>query len=155
MERRRYTKAEKARVVALAEMKGQTAASEETGVPLTTVNLWYHRPEYVELRTKTREDVAEQFWTGIQIALKAVVDGIEDGKLSEKAVALGVLYDKYALMTGGATGRTESRELNDLPDSAYVEALREWKAIAGPGGPSPDPTPAEEPAGEGVRPLSE
>jgi len=142
-------------VVALAEMKGQTAAAEETGVPLTTVNLWYHRPEYVELRTKTREDVAEQFWAAIQISLKAVVDGIADGKLSEKAIALGVLYDKYALMTGGATGRMENRELNDLPDSAYVEALHEWQRLTRPGGERPESAPAEEPAGEGVRPLSE
>lgn len=146
-ERRRYTKAERAKVVAIAEMKGQTVAAEETGIPLTTINQWYHRPEYVEMRTKTREDVAEQFWTGIQIALKAVVDGIGDGKLSEKAIALGVLYDKYALMTGGATGRTESRELNDLPDSAYVEAIREARRLAGSGSESPDPAPAEEPAG--------
>jgi len=136
-------------------MKGQTAAAEETGVPLTTVNLWYHRPEYVELRTKTREDVAEQFWAAIQISLKAVVDGIADGKLSEKAIALGVLYDKYALMTGGATGRMENRELNDLPDSAYVEALHEWQRLTRPGGERPEAAPTEEPAGEGVRPLSE
>jgi hypothetical protein len=147
MPRRRYTQADKAKVVALAEMKGQTVASEETGIPLTTINQWYHRAEYVELRTKTREDVADQFWASIQIALKAVVDGIEDGKLSEKAIALGVLYDKYALMTGGATGRTESRELNDLPDSAYVEAIHEAKRLAGVGSNGPDPAPPEEPAG--------
>lgn len=147
MPRRRYTKADQAKVVALAEMKGQTVASEETGIPLTTINQWYHRPEYVELRTKTREDVADQFWAAIQIGLKAVVDGIHEGKLSEKAIALGVLYDKYALMTGGATGRTESRDLNDLPDSAYVEAIHEFRRIAGAGSERPDPAPAEEPAG--------
>ena len=146
-QRRRYTKAQQAVVIGIAEMKGQTVAAEETGIPLTTINQWYHRPEYVELRTKTREDVADQFWAAIQIGLKAVVDGIEDGKLSEKAIALGVLYDKYALMTGGATGRTESRELNDLPDSAYVEAIHEWQRLTAIGGGSADPAPAEEPAG--------
>ena len=155
MPRSRYTKADKAKVVALAEMKGQTVAAEETGIPLTTINQWYHKPEYVEMRTKTREDVAEQFWQAIQIGLRAVVAGIEDGKLSEKAIALGVLYDKYALMTGGATGRTENRELDDLPDSTYVEALREWQRLARPGGEGAETAPAEEPAGEGVRPLSE
>lgn len=147
MPRRRYTKADQARVVALAEMKGQTVAAEETGIPLTTLNQWYHKPEFVELRTKTREDVADQFWAAIQIGLKAVVEGIEDGKLSEKAIALGVLYDKYALMTGGATGRTESRELNDLPDSTYVEAIHEWQRLTAASGTSFDPAPAEEPAG--------
>jgi hypothetical protein len=147
MARRRYTKADQARVVALAEMKGQTVAAEETGIPLTTINQWYHRPEYVDMRTKTREDVAEQFWQAIQIGLKAVVEGISDGKLSEKAIALGVLYDKYALMTGGATGRTESRELNDLPDSAYVDAIHAWRDLTRVGGGSPDPAPPEKPEG--------
>jgi hypothetical protein len=147
MARRRYTKADQARVVALAEMKGQTVAAEETGIPLTTINQWYHRPEYVDMRTKTREDVAEQFWAAIQIGLKAVVEGIEDGKLSEKAIALGVLYDKYALMTGGATGRTESRELNDLPDSAYVDAIHAWRDLTRVGSGSPDPAPTQEPEG--------
>ena len=153
--RRRYTKAQKAEVVGIAVMSGQRSASEATGIPLSTVHAWMEHPDYAQLRTKTREDVAEQFWAAIQISLKAVVDGIADGKLSEKAIALGVLYDKYALMTGGATGRMENRELNDLPDSAYVEALHEWQRLTRPGGERPESAPAEEPAGEGVRPLPE
>ena len=129
-EHRRYSAKTRAAVVGLAASKGQTVASEETGIPLSTVHLWYMKPEYAELRTKTREDVADSLWTAIQIGIGEVAKGITgDAPLRDKATALGILYDKHALMTGGATNRSENRELNDLPDSAYLGVLREADRI--------------------------
>jgi hypothetical protein len=145
---RRYTKVQKAEAVAVATLSTVEAAAEKTGIPRTTIIYWLDKPEFVELRQKTRDLVAESMWTAIQIGVDEVAKGlVSDAPLRDKSIALGVLYDKYALMTGGATGRTESRELNDLPDSAYVEAIHEWERLAGPGGERPTTAPAEEPAG--------
>ena len=154
---RRYTKAEKAQAVATATMTSTEAAADTLGIPRKTIEYWEQQPEFAELRLKSRDDVADQFWAAIQIGLREVGKGLTDPdeKLHAKSVALGILYDKHALLTGGATGRMESRELDDLPDSTYVEALREWQRLARPSGEGAASEAAEEPAGEGVRPLSE
>lgn len=111
MTRRRYTRAEKAEVVAIAAFEGQTEASRVTGIPLTTINAWWKHPDFVELRTRKRQEVEEYFWAGIQVGLRAVIEGFGgEAKLGEKAVALGVLYDKYALLSGKATARTETHD---------------------------------------------
>lgn len=146
--RRRYTKADKARAVAQATMTSATATAEATGIPENTIRYWMDRPEFVELRSKTRDEVADEFWSTIQIGVRRVVELIPQTEdLQKVSVALGILYDKHALLTGGATGRTESRELNDLPDSTYVEALRAARDLTRVGRESPDPEAQEEPAG--------
>lgn len=146
--RRRYTAKQKAEAVGIALVDGVTAAERQTGTPKETIQYWTTRPEFAHLRTTARETVADQFWIGIQIGLREVIKGIEgDAPLREKAEAMKVMADRYALLTGGATGRTESRELNDLPDSAYVDAIREFRSITGASGTGPDPEAAEEPAG--------
>lgn len=138
--------------MAAATLSSVEAAAQKTGIPRTTINYWLDKPEFVALRQKTRDDVAERMWATIQLGVEEVAKGLMgDAPLRDKATAVGILYDKHALLTGGATGRTESRELNDLPDSAYVEAIREARRItsgAGPDEPAPD-----EPAGEGLRSL--
>ena len=111
MTRRRYTKTEKAEVVAIAAFEGQAEASRVTGIPLTTINAWWKHPDFVELRTRKSQEVEEYFWAGIQVGLRAVIEGFGgEAKLGEKAVALGVLYDKYALLSGKATSRTETHD---------------------------------------------
>ena len=129
-ERRRYTTRVRAKAVGIAVVDGVTAAAEKTGIPKQTIDYWLDKPEFGHLRTKTREEVAEQLWSVIQIAIREVAEGIVgDAPLRDKSVALGILYDKHALMTGGATGRTENRELHDLPDSVYVDAIRAAEAV--------------------------
>ena len=126
MTRRRYTRADKAAVVAMATIEGQTEAARVTGIPLTTINAWYHHPDFVELRTRKQGEVEEMFWTGIQIGLRAVIEGFGgDAKLGEKSVALGVLFDKYALLTGKATSRTEQVSITDGFDDHEKHALRD------------------------------
>lgn len=123
-ERRRYTTRTRAKAVGIAVVDGVTAAAEQTGIPRKTIEYWIDKPEFAELRQKSRGEVADQFWAAIQVGLKEVAEGLKgDAPLRDKSVALGILWDKHALMTGDVTGRTESRELNDLPDSALREAL--------------------------------
>lgn len=129
--RRRYAAKQKATAVGIAIVEGVTEAERQTGIPKETIHYWQSKPEFAQLRTTAHETVAEQFWVGIQVGLREVLKGIEgDAPLKEKADALRVMADRYALLTGSATARTESRALNDLPDSAYVDAIREANALA-------------------------
>jgi hypothetical protein len=145
--RRRYTAKQKAEAVGIAVVEGVTEAERQTGIPKQTIDYWQSKPEFGQLRTTARDIVADQFWVGIQIGLREVIKGIEsaDVPLKDKHQALATIYDRHALLTGGATGRWESRELNDLPDSTYVEAINEAKRLVEPA--RPDGAAEKEPAG--------
>src|SRR5690348_17331621 len=125
-ERRRYTAKQRAQAVGIATVDGVTAAERQTGIPKTTIDYWLDKPEFVHLRTTARDQLAERSWVGIQIGLEEVSKGLRsDAPLKDKAAALGTLYDRHALLTGGATGRTESRDLTGtLADSDVIDALR-------------------------------
>lgn len=131
-EHRRYTKSEKVAAVGQAVMQGQREAAERLGIPETTLAYWMHHPEFVALRSKTRDDVADELWATIQIGIREVAKGIVgDAPLRDKATALGILYDKHALLTGGATNRTEARDLTGtLADIDIVSAIREAEHLA-------------------------
>jgi transposase-like protein len=140
MTRRRYSKTEKARVVADALNSSTEAASERAGIPRSTVRYWLDQPEFASLRHETREAVAEQFWAAIQVGLKEVANGLRDPDtaLRDKSVALGILYDKHALLTGGATNRSESRDITgSISDADLVAAVREAERLTGEGRAAP------------------
>lgn len=145
-ERRRYTARQRANAVGIATVEGVTAAERQTGIPKTTIDYWLDKPEFVHLRTTARDALAERFWVGIQVGLEEVAKGLRgDAPLRDKAAALGTLYDRHALLTGGATGRTESRDITgSLADSDVIDALRAAdQATAGVGAPAEDTKPAE------------
>lgn len=134
MTRRRYSKTDKAAVVAQAFHTSTKAASEVSGVPRSTIRYWLDDPEFAALRHETHEAVAEQFWAAIQVGLKEVAKGLvdPDTALRDKSVALGILYDKHALLTGGATARSESRDITDtLSDPDLIAAIREAERLTG------------------------
>ena len=153
-ERRRYTARTRAKAVGIAMVDGVTAAERVTGIPKQTIDYWMDKPEFGHLRTTAREVVAEEMWVGIQVGVKELVAGLKgDAPLHHTSAAFQALADRFALLTGGATSRTESRELNDLPDSAYVNAIVSARHLVGDGGTSPDPETAPEPDGEGLPAL--
>jgi hypothetical protein len=131
--RRRYTKSQKAQAVAAATLTSVEAAAASTGIPRTTIDYWMDRPEFVELRQKSREAVADEMWTAVQIGVREVVKGLSgDAPLRDKATAVGILYDKHALLMGMATTRSESRDLTGtLADGDLISAVREAEQIAG------------------------
>ena len=144
-ERRHYSETEKATAVGLAVLEGQRGASRATGIPVTTIHQWFNSPEYEQLRMQTRDQVAEKMWATIQLGLSAVADGLQNPKapLRDKATAFGILYDKYALLTGAATARTESRDLTGtLSDADLIAALRTADPPGGDGG-TPPPAASE------------
>jgi hypothetical protein len=123
--RRRYTAKERAAAVGIAVADGVTAAERQTGIPKTTIDYWQSKPEFVQLRTTAREIVVEQFWIGIQVGLREVIKGIEgEAPLREKAEAMKVMADRYALLTGAVTGRTETVSLTSGLDDHEKALLR-------------------------------
>lgn len=142
-QRRRYTKTQKAQAVAVALNTSTEAASETLGIPRRTIGYWLDQPEFASLRHETRENVADQFWAAIQVGLKEVANGLRDPEtaLRDKSVALGILYDKHALLTGGATTRSESRDITGtLADSDIADAIRTAERLVGAGeGRTPPP----------------
>ena len=130
--RRRYTRRTKDAAVGLAIAKGQRAASEETGIPLSTLHQWYHRPDYAQLRTTAREEVAETMWAAAQLGVAAMVQALDDPKvpLRDKTDAASMLVEKYLLLTGGATSRTEHRDLTvslgDEERDALADEVDRW-----------------------------
>ena len=145
-ERRRYTTRTRAKAVGIAVVDGVTAAERQTGIPKNTIQYWTKRPEFVQLRTTARETVIEELWVGLQIGVRELAKGLaEDHPLHHKAAAFRELAERYALLSGDATSRTESRELHDLPDSAYVAAIAEASRLIST--PSPDREAEKEPAG--------
>lgn len=124
---RRYTAREKAQAVGIAVVDGQTIAQERTGIPKTTIDYWLNKPEFVPLRTTARAVVVEEFWVGIQVGLRAVIEGLrEDAPVHQKAEALKIIADRYALLSGEATERTETRLLPDDFGDGEAEAVSEW-----------------------------
>jgi hypothetical protein len=119
-----------------------TAAGEALGIPKTTVQYWADSEEFAHLRTTARETVVETFWAAVQVGLDEVVKGFRtDASLKDKAVALATVYDRHALLTGGATNRSESRDVTGtLSDAELIAAVREADRIARA---SRTPTPTE------------
>ena len=122
-ERRRYTQKTRAKAVGIATVEGVTEAERQTGIPKQTIDYWLDKPEFGHLRTTAREVVVDSFWVGIQIGAKALTEGLQsDAPLNHKADAFRSLADRYLLLNGEATARSEHRDISD-PDDTAVSAL--------------------------------
>ena len=146
-ERRRYTAKTRAKAVGIAVVDGVTAAERQTGIPKTTIDYWLDKPEFVQLRTTAREKVLEQMWVGIQVGIRELTAGLSgDAMLHHKADALRTLTDRYALLNGEATTRSENRELHDKSDDELRDGVREAErilaGIAGGDAPAVEESPA-------------
>lgn len=123
-ERRRYTKRQKVTAVVAAEMSSTLAAAESTGIPRTTIAYWMEEPEFVTLRQKTREDLADESKALAHKALGEIQRRLGEFEPRDLTVLYGVLTDKSQLLAGHATGRTETKALTDGLNDHEREALR-------------------------------
>lgn len=142
MRGRRRPARERAEAVGIAVFEGVTAAERETGIPKQTIHEWLQSDEFGHLRTRARDVVAAEWWAGVQVGFAAVLEGLRDPDqpLRDKAQALAVLYDRLALMTGGATSRMESRDITGtLSDADLIDAIREAQRLIGDGRAAPAP----------------
>jgi hypothetical protein len=126
-ERRRYTKHDKATAVIAAEMSNAASAAAATGIPESSIRYWLDSPKFAELRTKTRDDLAAGFHVLAQKAQERLEALIPTMEARDLTILLGVATDKGQLLSGGATGRTETRSLDDTLDDHERQTLR--KAI--------------------------
>ena len=89
-------------------------------------------PLYEQLRTRAREDVMTEWWSGIQLAARHLVKGIEDPEvpLRDKSQAFVALAQNYQLMSGAATSRTEHADitahLTDHESEGLSQSIDEW-----------------------------
>lgn len=124
-ERRRYTKRERAEAVAEAEMTTPEAAAEKLGIPRTTILYWRDKPEFVELRQKTREDAAEGWQAIMHLAQARIIATIDEFEPRDLSVLSGVATDKYLLLTGQATSRSEHTTLTEGMNDHERQVLRD------------------------------
>lgn len=123
--------------VMAAEMTSLTQASGSTGIPKSTLFGWMNDPELAQIRTRTREDLADEIKVVAHMAWQAIAQSLRDGTMeprdaifaAEKATSLQLL------MSGDATARTETRDISGtLSDSDIREAIREAGRLAAPVG---------------------
>lgn len=122
-ERRRYTRKQKATAVIAATVSSVAAAAEAQGIPETTLAYWMDRPEYVELRAKTRETIAHETRTLAVKVLSEIERRIGEFEPRDLSILYGVLTDKGQLLAGEATARTEHRQLAETLDDHEREIL--------------------------------
>lgn len=121
----------------MAEINGLEAASRHTGIAPSTIHGWMNRPEFVELRSKTREDLATDFRLLAHLMMSRLVDAVQRDALEPRdlIVGLGVATDKHLLMSGEATARSESKDISDdLPASAKRYLRDRFADLAGDSG---------------------
>ena len=116
----------RANAVGIALVSGQSEAARQTAIPRKTIADWMVSPEFATLRARTREEVAELFWVVVQEGVQEVRKGLNSEEpLRDKAQAIGILYDRYALLSGQATSRTEHRDLTASLDDHERATLRD------------------------------
>jgi hypothetical protein len=122
---RRYTKRQKATAVIAAEMVNIAAAAEQAGIPESTIRRRMDDPDLADLRSKTREDLAEQAHLLVQLAAEAIQRRLPEFEPRDLTILYGVMMDKKLLLTGQATARTETRILTAALDDHEKQALRD------------------------------
>ena len=131
----------KAEVIGRAEVIGIRPAAREAGVPESSLRRWRDDPDVARLRAEKHEEVVADLWAAFQRGVRRVDELIPlTTDISKVAIALGIVYDKMALMTGEPTSRTESRALTDDLSDDEKQRLREW--IVGLPATVADPSPA-------------
>jgi len=121
------TQAQKADAVGLSEVIGIRPAARELGVPESSIRTWREQPALAQLRAEKRDEVAADVWAGFQRGVHRTVELMAKTEdLAKVAIATGILYDKYALMSGGATSRTEQRSVTDDLSDDEKQRLRDW-----------------------------
>lgn len=147
--RRRYTKTERLTAVLAADMVNAERAAEATGIPARNIRRWRDDPEMAEFAAKTRDALADDIRVAAAVAWDTLIRRIKSGDIETRDLitAAGVAVDKSQLLSGGATTRTEARDITGtLSDVDVAALLREADALTAGGRAAP--APADEAAGE-------
>ena len=117
---------ERARAVGIAVLTSGSEAARQTGIPERTINQWLVSPEFAELRERTRDQVAEEWWSIVQFGFRRVRELLETEKDTQKAAtATAIITDKMLVIRGEATSRYETRDLTGSFDDHELHTLRD------------------------------
>ena len=137
---RRYTKRQKLTAVIASDMTSTEAASEATGIPRRTIGYWLDDPDLAELRQNARERMAEETLTVARLAWGKLAERIKSGDIETRdlVLATGMATDKAQLLNGGATVRSENRDITGtITDAELSAAILEAESLTTAGrGPS-------------------
>lgn len=95
-----------------------TSVSRHLGVPLTTLNRWYHaknNPPPSELVTEKRIEFKEAIKKELQEILGAMPTARGDASYKDLATSFGIMLDKLQLLENKPTNISEHREGRTLP----------------------------------------
>jgi hypothetical protein len=110
--------------VMAADMVGVVQASKQSGIPASSIEVWMNKPEYAEIRTRTREDLAEEVKAVAHLAWARVAETLPTMEPRDAIFASEKATTILALLRGEATSRTETRDLTGDMDDHEREALR-------------------------------
>ena len=140
----KYTKRVKLAAVMAAEMSGVVQAEAQTGIPESSIRYWMEEPEFAAIRARVREDLADEVKVVAHLAWQRIAGALRDGTMEPRDAIFAAekATNFQILLTGGATSRTEARDITGtLADVEVIAALREAESLATGGGA------AEAPAG--------
>lgn len=134
--RRRYSDDEKALAVGLAASLGPVRAARQLGIPARNVSLWMSEPRWRTYLEASHDQILETLRQASAAAASDLLRIIRDPNASDrdKVRASEVALDRYQLMSGGATERSENLNVEVQAASAYTTPeiraqLAEWMAI--------------------------
>jgi hypothetical protein len=107
-------------------MSSVAAASDQLGIPERTISHWRDDPRLAELAAKTRDEVADGFRVLTGLAIDRLAQLIPTMEARDLTILAGVAVDKGQLLAGGATSRTEHKELLQDFDDHEKDAVRDW-----------------------------
>lgn len=144
---RRYTRRQKMTAVVAADMTSTLGAAEGLGIPESTIRYWLDDPEFAKLRENARERMAEETLTVARLAWGKLAQRIRRDEIETRdlVLATGMATDKAQLLNGGATDRTETRDISGtITDAELAAALAEAESLAtaGRGVPEAEDPPA-------------
>lgn len=126
--------------IAAAEATSVLAAAEASGIPESTLRYWLDDPKFAPFRENAREAMAEEARVVARMAWQALAKAIASGTLDGRdlVMAAGMATDKSQLLNGGATARTEARDITGtLSDADLIAAVREADALTTAGRTAP------------------
>lgn len=141
---RHYTKREKVTTVIAAELTSNLAAERATGVPESSIRRWRDDPELAKYIDKTREELADGAQMMAHRALEKISASLDRFEPKDLVTLFGVMVDKTQLLSGGATARTEARDITGtISDAELTAAILEAEQVLTGGGspPSSEDTP--------------
>lgn len=129
-----HTLREKTNAVAVAERHNSAEkAGKELGIAARTIRRWREDPAMADVIRKTRDETAGDVAAAMVLAWARLIERLQRDEVDTRDLIIlaGVATDKAQLLSGGATARTEARDITGtLSDADLTVALRTAERIA-------------------------